>query len=295
MISEFQGYVNQAFGFARPTRFQFNIAIDKLINSDFASAYDIYSNGKANNFFKTLGFRNGRYAQRLRFFCHAFQLPAAEFLSTLRTDHGPTWTIPTYQMYTPFGAVFYVGHDMLERAFFDAWIACVQNPQTYDFNYATEFTTDIEIHQMGDISPIPPLPGKAGDIQRIFNDGMDIAGNVAGFIPGGMQIVDKIANFSTNPFSVLGSSKPIFKQLNSVFGSQYVWRVEDAWPLQVTPMDYNAARPDMHTIQVIFEYRRMYNPNLMAVQNVSQANVKTDMSVDPSHVPVPTTDVDLDT
>jgi len=261
-VSEFQGYVNQALGFARPTRYQFTIAIDNLIKGSYSSgASDVVTSN--NNIFNLLGFKNGRYAQRLRFFCNAFRLPGFEFLTAERDAGGrPRYVVPNVRIHEPFVAVFYVGQDMLERAFFDAWQGCIMNPKSQDLNFFEEYTADIDIHQMGDISPIPPLPGKAGDIQRIFNQGMDLAGDFAGFVPGGMQVVDKVANFSQNPFSALGSKNPVTKKLNKVFGSSYVMHVERAWPLMIHPMEYGANHLDqIHTIQVVFAYKRIYNPD----------------------------------
>lgn len=248
--------------------------------------------------FKLLGFKNAQFSHRLSFFCHATQFPGKAFMVSNFQPYGPPMQIPEVSAYYPLSAIFYVGHDMKEKKFFDAWLGIIENPKTWDYNYFDDYTTDISIYQMGDLSPIPPGKGFASKLQNMFNQGLEYGAGIAPFIPGGMEIFGRIANFPNTILDKLNDkhgNNTVVKTLNNVFGTQYVCRVVKAYPISVEPLELGYGMMDsIHALRVTFAYHYWANNTIEEVQlEDSNSALKFDEDSIPPNTEINTTDSKL--
>lgn len=90
------------------------------------------------------------FSGRLTLFCEAAEFPSREFVTTDVRHYGPTYKQPYQSTYPTLNLSFYVGDDMAEKYFFDAWMAIIENPYTQNFNYYDNYITTIEIDQVSD-------------------------------------------------------------------------------------------------------------------------------------------------
>jgi hypothetical protein len=87
---------------------------------------------------------------RLTLFCDGAEFPSREFTTTDVRHYGPTYRQPYQSTYPTLNLEFYVGDDMAEKYFFEAWQAIIENPNTQNFNYYDNYITTIEIDQVSD-------------------------------------------------------------------------------------------------------------------------------------------------
>jgi hypothetical protein len=136
-------------GFARPNKYRVTIFTAPLITNPIGSTW-----------FSQLQVADSReMAQRLQFFCEGAELPGKSFATTDQRHYGPTYKVPYQTTYPDIKLTFNVGLDMKEKSFFDAWIFSVENPETHDYSYNSDYTTTIEIDQVSDFTIDTPSYG----------------------------------------------------------------------------------------------------------------------------------------
>jgi len=135
MLEEFIAEVRKD-GLAKPNLFKVQII--------FPSG--IYNN-VTKDFFEFQGI-NQRDAFRVSLFCETTELPGKAVVSTPIKTHGPPVKIPYNIQLEDVPMVFYVGEDMKEKRFFDAWQSMIGNPNTGDMNYFDEYTTTVRLTQL---------------------------------------------------------------------------------------------------------------------------------------------------
>lgn len=140
-INDFTSLVNSTFGFARPTRYRVDIGLQKLLSVDSLSTW-----------FDNAGITDVRTADRLAFFCSRASLPAKVFNTSEVRTYGPTYKLPFQGQYPDVVFEFYVGQDMLEAKFFNAWMYGIEDPETMNINYLDDFSTNVVISQMSEFS-----------------------------------------------------------------------------------------------------------------------------------------------
>lgn len=131
-IMNFVSYVNQAKGLAKPTRFRVEIGLQKLLASDLTQFTEFQVHD----------------ADRLAFFCDRAELPGRAFNASQVRNYGPFFKMPYQTQYQDMMLEFYVGQDLKEKKFFDAWFAAIEDPITRNFSYYNNYTTDIVISQL---------------------------------------------------------------------------------------------------------------------------------------------------
>jgi hypothetical protein len=138
-ISDIIAQINEAGGLARPNRFSVQIVPPKVLSATAESA--------PIDYFSALGVNDGMQS-RLDFMCNRAELPSRSFSTSDARTYGSFFKIPYVDSYADLTLSFIVGHDMMEKFFFDAWVYTIQDPETSDFNYVDEYATTIDIYQL---------------------------------------------------------------------------------------------------------------------------------------------------
>ena len=140
-ILAFLATVGAAGGVARANKFQVNIYTANLIANGGAAAAWMTHFAELDG---TFG------ASRLVMTCCKAEIPSYQFQTGTQRLYGPAFKFPHLPEYQDLVLSFYMGADMNERYFFDAWMYMIMDPVTNDFNYIAEFTTNIDIIQYDD-------------------------------------------------------------------------------------------------------------------------------------------------
>jgi len=135
MLDEFIAHVREK-GLAKPNLFKVEIIFPNQI-----------FNSVTKNVFEEAGI-NTRDAFRVNLFCETTELPGKAVVTTPIKTHGPPVKIPYNMQLEDVPMVFYVGEDMKEKRFFDAWQSMIGNPNTGDMNYFDEYTTTVNLTQL---------------------------------------------------------------------------------------------------------------------------------------------------
>lgn len=138
--------MSKAGGFARTNIYTVHIPVlDLFKNADKVAEASGWTDG---SYFTALYNTDANsVAKRLVFFCKKAELPGMEFETDEQRYYGEPFRYPYMPIYTNMNLTFYVGNDMLERFFFDAWMFTIMDPDTHDFNYISEYSTDIVVTQ----------------------------------------------------------------------------------------------------------------------------------------------------
>jgi len=122
-ISDFQSSFKQDL--ARPNRFDVFIPIPYLL-------LPFYSSG----------------ASQLALRCNSTELPSRT-LATVDRKIGsvPVQKFPNLSMYNDIVLDFYVGGDMSEKMFFDAWLEVINPSSNFNFKYKKDYVTEIQVNQ----------------------------------------------------------------------------------------------------------------------------------------------------
>ena len=87
-------------------------------------------------------------AKNLSLRCESTTLPGRAFATTERKfGSSPVQKIPYQPVYTDVSMTFIVGGDMKERLLFDQWMEIINPSSTYNFNYRSDYVSDIGIIQ----------------------------------------------------------------------------------------------------------------------------------------------------
>lgn len=105
------------------------------------------TNSVTRNFFEEYGVTT-QDAARVNLFCETTELPGKAIATTPIKTHGPPVKIPYNVQLEDVPMVFYVGGDMKEKKFFDAWQSMIGNPNTGDLNYLDEYSVDVTLTQL---------------------------------------------------------------------------------------------------------------------------------------------------
>lgn len=142
-VSNFMGEMDKAGGFARPDRYEVWIYTGEL----FSNLNKLYARN-IKDYFGLFGLsKDLSVMQRLIMFCERAEMPGFQFATDKARIYGPEFTQPTMQQYQDITLSFYVGSDMFEKFFFDAWMFSIADAFTNDFNYRNEYATSIDIAQ----------------------------------------------------------------------------------------------------------------------------------------------------
>ena len=104
-------------------------------------------NGISGDFFNIFGV-DPNSAIRANLFCETTELPGRSIQTNPIKTHGNPIKIPYNMLYDDVPMVFYVGSDMQEKRFFDAWQHMIVDTYTGDLNYYNEYTSTIKITQL---------------------------------------------------------------------------------------------------------------------------------------------------
>lgn len=135
MIDEFLQTVGKE-GLAKPNLFKVSVTFPEGIR-----------NGESQDFFSIYEV-NTRDAIRVNLFCESTELPGKAIVTNPIKTHGAPVKIPYNVQYEDVPMVFYVGDDMQEKKFFDAWMSMIVDPNTGDLNYFDEYTSTIQLTQL---------------------------------------------------------------------------------------------------------------------------------------------------
>jgi len=92
---------------------------------------------------------NREHQERLAIQCETTSLPGKSFSTQENRIWGPIRKLPYTPTFTStIEMTFRVGTDFRERTLFDVWNGFVMNPDNNMFNYYSEYTTQVIIHQL---------------------------------------------------------------------------------------------------------------------------------------------------
>jgi hypothetical protein len=95
--------------------------------------------------FRTPNNVNPDSLQKVLLFCDQVQLPGVSYASTPIRTFGELRESPYDRLFETCNLSFYVDTNMKVKRLFDSWINSIQNPISRNFNYYSEYTTDIKI------------------------------------------------------------------------------------------------------------------------------------------------------
>jgi hypothetical protein len=91
---------------------------------------------------------NPAVQKRMSVNCQSASIPSKSISTAEFKAYGPSIKVPYNTTFQPIEISFFVGTDMFERYFFDAWMQNIQDPKSRDMNYYNEYISDIEIFVM---------------------------------------------------------------------------------------------------------------------------------------------------
>jgi len=155
-IGRFQGYVNEAEGFARKARFyvEFNLprsnnGLDTTTNLNSepsVSQLEARTTFKDQGTMTSLHKANGR---RVQAFCTSISMPNRTIESKEIRTHGPARQIAHDYKSEDITATFYCDKFLRERSYFETWQSAVFSTTSHNFNFYDNYVSDINIFQLG--------------------------------------------------------------------------------------------------------------------------------------------------
>jgi len=76
-------------------------------------------------------------------FCDSVQLPGTNFSTVQNRTYGEFREVPYEKLYDPCSLTFYVDGDLKVKQLFDRWTNQIQDPITRNFNYYSNYTSDL--------------------------------------------------------------------------------------------------------------------------------------------------------
>jgi hypothetical protein len=164
-VQEIISQITKAGGLSRPNRYSVQIVPPNLsaalANNPQSlqqqqqaqqqasnTGLSLQSYGYVPDYFTLMGIAEGDMPNRLDFMCNKAELPGKTFDTTAVRTYGAYFDMPFIDVYSNIQLSFIVGRDMIERHFFDAWSYIIQDPETSDFNYVSDYATTMDIFQM---------------------------------------------------------------------------------------------------------------------------------------------------
>jgi len=147
-LNDFRSKLSNAGGLARSNRYKVSIPVSDLLNKSRVVAEH---NGWETTYFEDAGVVSKSIGERLEIFCKKAELPGVQFSVDEIRYYGEPFKFPYMPVYTDLSLSFYVGSDMAERKFWDAWMFSIMDPYSHDFNYITEYSVDIVIDQYNEL------------------------------------------------------------------------------------------------------------------------------------------------
>jgi len=145
-LTNFTAQMNASNTFARPNRFRVEIMVANLFQNLDRT---IGPPGYNQNWAEWFGQKDAlETANKLMFYCHKAEIPGMTYQTEDNRYYGSQFKVPYMPQYNDIDLEFYVGDDMFERWFFEGWMNSIMDPQTQDFNYVGEYSTNIDIIQM---------------------------------------------------------------------------------------------------------------------------------------------------
>lgn len=95
---------------------------------------------------------SGGFTEQLIYLCEAAEYPGRGFLNVDLRYYGPNFKLPYQSSYEDITLTFICRNGSFERQFFDDWQAIINPPNTFDFNYKSDYRSQIEIFQYDDIN-----------------------------------------------------------------------------------------------------------------------------------------------
>jgi hypothetical protein len=211
----------------------------------------------------------------------ALQCEAAEFpgrnISTVDFVHyGLTERLPHFNSYGPVTLTFYCNGEFTEKKFFDYWLDSIIPNESGLARYSSlGFYSDIKIIQYSQIADAGGEfveKQEASLDERIWetvkNAGKDI----------GKSAIEKIAGA---PFEGI---RGIFQEANGLpkynektFTPRKVYecRLENAFPVAISPLNLSWSDDGIHRLQVTFVYKRWSNVGEGSVKSYGDPNIGT--------------------
>jgi hypothetical protein len=151
--NKFISKINKEGGLARTNRYRVEVVPPLIMGtiqgftSILSSLTGVFNTANAARYYAMFGVNPIGVMENLEIFCDSCVLPGANYITTERKIYGPVAKHPYDQNFDPVTFSFICGANMKERYFFDAWQYSVKDPVTNDYNYQSEYTTQILIKQ----------------------------------------------------------------------------------------------------------------------------------------------------
>ncbi len=87
-------------------------------------------------------------SRQMNFRCESTEMPGRTLSTTERKiGSAPVQKVPYHVSYNELDMTFIVSDDMSEKIFFEGWMEAINPSSTYNFNYKSNYVTDIQINQ----------------------------------------------------------------------------------------------------------------------------------------------------
>lgn len=119
-----------------------------------------------NNLLNSNGY--GQFFGDLTYLCETAELPGRAFDFMETRYYGPEFQMPYQPRYagqTDF--VFLCRNQSFERQMFDDWMEIINPSQTFDFNYPTQYWSEIQVFQLSDYGDKDVSPGGGADSNMV--------------------------------------------------------------------------------------------------------------------------------
>lgn len=109
----------------------------------------------------------------LVYMCDAVEFPGRGFDVTQIRYYGPGQVFPNNTMYNTTNISFICRTDCVERAFFDDWMDVINPTDSWNYEYADNYYSRIEIFQLAEYEPKSDgkwndIPKHKGDAQAVY-------------------------------------------------------------------------------------------------------------------------------
>lgn len=91
---------------------------------------------------------SGGFNRDLLYMCEAAEYPGRRFLNINARYYGPNFQLPTQSEYDDITLTFICRNKSIERLYFDNWQSIINPPNTFDFAYRNEYSSEIEIFHL---------------------------------------------------------------------------------------------------------------------------------------------------
>ena len=164
-INRFRSEISRGGGMSKPSKFLVRFTLPSIIETNPDIGKNISSlnaSGRANEVASDVP----RVAQEVRrnnistqmamgqnitLMCKNINLPERSFAaSPFRNQYGPAVQYPTNVQYGQITASFYADKFLRQRTYFELWQNSIYDNVTNNFNYYDEYTTPIDIFQLGE-------------------------------------------------------------------------------------------------------------------------------------------------